>query len=80
MYYPFVDDDNTEHGSFEVVQVSALEANYNRENTDHSDSYTIFDPGFYWIACWPGCLPDGDDFTGPFKTEIDAVADARGDV
>lgn len=30
---------------------------------------------FYW-ACFPGCLPDGDPI-GPFETEEEALADAR---
>lgn len=32
--------------------------------------------GFYWWACFPGCLPDSDPY-GPFETEEDAIADAR---
>ncbi len=32
--------------------------------------------GWYWWACFPGCLPDGDPI-GPFETEADALADAR---
>jgi hypothetical protein len=32
--------------------------------------------GWYWQACFPGCLPDGDPM-GPFKTESDAMADAN---
>jgi len=32
--------------------------------------------GWYWQACFPGCLPDGDA-NGPFDTEAEAVADAR---
>ena len=34
--------------------------------------------GWYWWACFPGCLPDGEA-TGPFPTEADADADAIGD-
>jgi len=30
---------------------------------------------FYW-ACFPGCLPDGDP-VGPFTTEDEALEDAR---
>ena len=33
--------------------------------------------GFYWWLCFPGGLPDGDPI-GPFDTEADAIADARG--
>ena len=34
--------------------------------------------GFYWIACFPGCLPDGDyEPCGPFATEQEAIDDAN---
>lgn len=32
--------------------------------------------GWYWQACFPGCLPDSDPI-GPFDTEALALADAR---
>lgn len=32
--------------------------------------------GWFWQACFPGCLPDGEPF-GPFKTRKEALADAR---
>ena len=31
--------------------------------------------GWYWWACFPGCLPDGDP-SGPFATSRDALEDA----
>lgn len=34
--------------------------------------------GWYWWACFPGCLPDGEA-TGPFSTSLDAYNDAIGD-
>lgn len=33
--------------------------------------------GFYWWACCPGCLPDGEA-NGPFETELEAIEDAGG--
>lgn len=36
------------------------------------------EPGFYWWACYPGCLPDGEP-SGPFPTAEGAYLDARGD-
>ena len=35
-----------------------------------------FEPGvgWYWWACWPGCLPDGEA-VGPFPSEEAAMAD-----
>jgi hypothetical protein len=32
--------------------------------------------GWYWQACFPGCLPDGEP-VGPFETEAEALADAQ---
>jgi hypothetical protein len=32
--------------------------------------------GWYWQACFPGCLPDGPAM-GPFDCEADAIADAQ---
>ena len=31
--------------------------------------------GWYWWACWPGCMPDGEP-GGPFATLSEALADA----
>ena len=33
-------------------------------------------PGWYWWACFPGCLPDSDAH-GPFQTEQEATLDAQ---
>jgi hypothetical protein len=32
--------------------------------------------GWYWWACFPGCLPDSDP-NGPFATKAQALADAQ---
>jgi hypothetical protein len=32
-------------------------------------------PGWYWWACFPGCLPDGEPF-GPFASSRHAHEDA----
>ncbi len=32
--------------------------------------------GWYWQACFPGCLPDGPPM-GPFASRADALRDAR---
>ena len=34
-------------------------------------------PGWYWQACFPGCLPDGEP-VGPFNSEQAALEDAQG--
>lgn len=33
-------------------------------------------PGWYWWACFPGCMPDSEPM-GPFETEAEALADAQ---
>ena len=32
--------------------------------------------GWYWHACFPGCLPDSEP-SGPFATEKEAIDDAQ---
>ena len=32
--------------------------------------------GWYWWACMPGCLPDGDPI-GPFNTQQAAIDDGQ---
>lgn len=32
---------------------------------------------WYWWACYPGCLPDGDP-VGPFDSWAEAIADSLG--
>ena len=45
---------------------------------DSYGSFEIFQSveNFYWQACFPGCLPDGDAY-GPFETYQEAYADAQ---
>ena len=56
-------------GSFEVFQASATSDDWN------ADWYA--GPGWYWWACFPGCLPDGEA-SGPFETAEAAYLDALG--
>lgn len=60
-YHRFIDSEGQFYGSFEVLFVD--------ECPDGS-------PGWYWRACWPGCLPDGDE-CGPFDSYEQAIMDAR---
>lgn len=54
------------------------------ETAEEFGSFTVefiacdpyLEPGWYWFACWPGCLPDGDP-QGPFESYEKAVSDAR---
>lgn len=44
------------------------------------DDHDAKEPGWYWWACFPGCLPDGDgDPSGPFQTAKAAYNDAMGE-
>lgn len=61
-YHSFVSlETNEPYGSFCVEFIAC-------------DPY--LEPGWYWVACWPGCLPDGDP-QGPFETYEKAERDAR---
>lgn len=62
------------YGSFEVFYDDARD-DKGFYQTDEEGAAIA--EGFYWWACWPGCLPDGDPI-GPFETEQQAVNDARG--
>jgi hypothetical protein len=32
---------------------------------------TLYEPGYYWAVCSPGCIPDSE-FFGPFASESEA--------
>lgn len=44
--------------------------------TEDDDDALCEHAGWYWQACFPGCLPDGEPY-GPFATEAEALEDAR---
>jgi hypothetical protein len=50
----------------------------NAEFENGSSSHFGMSTGWYWWACFPGCLPDGDPI-GPFVTEEEAMFNARSD-
>lgn len=56
------------------VEVFALDGSINDDV--HDDEGKPLAPGWYWWACFPGCLPDGDP-VGPFATEQEAIDDAQ---
>ena len=71
-YHAFKDEEGESFGSFETFYIAgtpgAATAPYSPELTEQ---------GFYWWACFPGCIPDGEP-CGPFETESAAIADAQG--
>lgn len=64
-YHQFVDANGGPYGSFEVFH-----------HCGGSDPFT--EPGFYWHACYPGCLADAEP-VGPFPTAEGAYLDAIGE-
>lgn len=71
-YHRFTNDLGEEYGSFETFyhEATAEQEEYSDDNED------FFPSGWYWHACFPGCLPDGEP-NGPFATEQGAIDDAR---
>lgn len=71
-YHRFTDQtDGEEYGSFEVFWSDELHADGGLANLDETRP-----AGWFWWACFPGCLPDGDAF-GPFATEQEAIRNAN---
>ena len=77
MYHSFIDDNGNEFGSFEVFYDDADFGHGEIARNYDSDGSPI-EAGYYWWPCFAGCLPDSDDASGPFETEAEAIADARG--
>lgn len=72
MYHQF-QSDGVEYGSFEVFPHDGKDT---VTFDDGSQSHFGMTTGWYWWACFPGCLPDGEP-SGPFDSEKDAINDAR---
>ena len=74
-YHQFQTDGKGYYGSFEVfwVAIGTID-NWNEDLDEGSDSK--YEVGWYWWACFPGCLPDGDPL-GPFDTSKEAWEDAN---
>ena len=64
-------DPSREHETYSLPDIEVF---YSDGIGDHGDEK--LEPGWYWWACFPGCLPDSNP-NGPFKTEEEALEDAR---
>jgi len=65
-FYQFEDAQTRERfGSFEIYEIEPGDA----------EVRTGREAGFYWWACSPGCLPDGEPY-GPFGDATEAYEDA----
>jgi hypothetical protein len=72
-YHAFLSEDGTRYGSFEVFYMT--EENIAEFNWVDDDGGAR-DPGWYWWACFPGCMPDGEP-SGPYQSEAEAIDDAN---
>lgn len=61
---------NSDEGTWMHERMADNVSGHDRQND--ADSLA----GWYYWFCFPGCLPDSQP-TGPFKTEQEAVDDAR---
>ena len=68
-YHRFVSE-GEEYGSFQVF-FGAIGTWTDETGEQHETG-----SGWYWWACFPGCLPDSDPI-GPFETEQAAIDDAQ---
>lgn len=60
------EDGEEEYGSFEVFY----------SNGSHGATAERHERGWYWWACFPGCLPEGPPM-GPFASEQEAIDNAQ---
>lgn len=65
-------DAPTAPAGYEVFHSSAY--GHDQELDEYGER--AFPDGWYWWACQPGCLPDGEP-VGPFATESDAITNCR---
>lgn len=76
-YDPAREDDPYALPDIEVLHVEGtLLAQWNGDLMEWDPPY---EAGWYWWACFPGCLPDSEP-CGPFDTGAEALAGARGGV
>lgn len=69
-YHEFQGDDGNTYGSFEVF--------HHKPHCNKGDEPPMDEEGWFWWACFPGALPDGEP-NGPFPTAEGAYLDAIGD-
>lgn len=75
MYGRFLSDNGDEYGSFEVFYHDGKRVAEGDYWAD--DDGNPLPAGYYWQACFPGCMPDSEFPSGPFETEAAAFANAR---
>ena len=68
-YHQFRNDEGEHFGSFEIIWLTDDES-LHEENSD-----SVGGQGWYWAACFPGCLPDGV-WEGPYRSSRAAYLEA----
>jgi hypothetical protein len=68
--------ENSKEGYHTFGGVGSFEVFYVDDNDPAYDNGEIEKIGWYWWACSPGCMPDGEP-VGPFSTSIEAYNDAQ---
>jgi hypothetical protein len=63
----------------ETFYVSESDVTHYGDHELLDNGEAITEAGWYWWACFPGCLPDSEP-NGPFKTEEEALENARKDM
>ena len=66
-----------EYGSFEVFWDDSDTGPWGDEPRNYDAEGDPVSPGWYWWACFPGCMPEGEP-VGPFSSSIAAYVDAIG--
>lgn len=74
-FHDLDDPESEPWGSFEVFYHDGIR--YCGDDCWGDEGGDPLGAGFYWWACFPGCLPDGDPI-GPFDTSAEAYHDAQG--
>ena len=71
-YHRWNEGTDLEHGSFEVFWIHPKEW-FGYQDNDEEESLPA---GWYWWACFPCCLPDGEP-NGPHDTSTQAFSDSQ---
>lgn len=77
-WHQFAHPDGSPYGSCEVFYLNPAQAwellGDSLEVSEDGAHLTL--EGWYWHACYPGCLPDSEP-VGPFQSEKECLGDAE---
>jgi hypothetical protein len=62
--------------SIEAAEYEGYHSFEDETDRPYGSFEVFYDDGWYWWACFPGCIPDGEP-NGPFETSKEAWEDAR---